>query len=95
MEMKHPTDESGSLMAWCVTAILLFSGPFLRAQQETRKQLAGLLPRIPPTEAEDTLAGFRLAKGFRLELTASEPHVVDPIAMAFDELGDFLRRHLP
>ena len=88
MEMKHPTDKSGSLMAWCVTAILLFSGPFLRAQQETREQLAGLLPRIPPTEAGDTLAGFRLAEGFRLELTASEPHVVDPIAMAFDELGD-------
>jgi len=45
------------------------------------------LPRIPPTEPADALATFNVAEGFRIELVAAEPLVVDPIAMAFDEHG--------
>lgn len=33
------------------------------------------------------LATFRVPKGFRVELVASEPQVVDPVAMTFDEDG--------
>ncbi len=43
----------------------------------------GALP-MPPDEAVET---FRVAPGFRIELFASEPHVVDPVEMAFDESG--------
>jgi putative membrane-bound dehydrogenase-like protein len=45
------------------------------------------LPRIPPTEPRDALATFRLRPGFRMELVAAEPLVVDPVDMAFDEDG--------
>ena len=45
------------------------------------------LPRVPPTEPNKTLATFQIKKGFRLELVAAEPLVVDPIAMSFDEDG--------
>ena len=45
------------------------------------------LPRIPPVEPDKALATFRIKPGFRLELVAAEPLVVDPIAMAFDETG--------
>jgi len=45
------------------------------------------LPRIPPVEPDKALATFRIKPGFRLELVAAEPLVVDPIAMAFDENG--------
>ena len=45
------------------------------------------LPRIPPTEPAKALATFHVKKGFRIELTAAEPLVVDPIAMSFDENG--------
>lgn len=45
------------------------------------------LPRVEPVEPDDALATIRLADGFRLELVAHEPLVVDPIAMAFDEDG--------
>jgi len=45
------------------------------------------LPRIAPTEAADALKTFQILPGFRLELVASEPNVVDPIAMSFDEHG--------
>jgi putative membrane-bound dehydrogenase-like protein len=60
--------------------------------------LAGLILRAaPPAEAplrnsepltpRDEKATFALPKGFRVELVASEPDVVDPVAMAFDERG--------
>jgi putative membrane-bound dehydrogenase-like protein len=43
-----------------------------------------VLLQVPPEEAVRT---FRVADGFRLELVAAEPHVIDPVAMAFDEDG--------
>lgn len=43
------------------------------------------LPRIPPTPPEDALATFEVKPGFRLDLIASEPLLVDPVTVAFDE----------
>jgi putative membrane-bound dehydrogenase-like protein len=45
------------------------------------------LPRIPPKSAEEALATFQVAKGFRLEQVAAEPLVADPVAISFDENG--------
>ncbi|HEU4927121.1 MAG TPA: PVC-type heme-binding CxxCH protein, partial [Vicinamibacterales bacterium] len=45
------------------------------------------VPDIPPVEADKVLDTFRIKKGFRVELVAHEPMVVDPIQMAFDEDG--------
>ncbi|HZT80062.1 MAG TPA: PVC-type heme-binding CxxCH protein, partial [Gemmataceae bacterium] len=36
---------------------------------------------------KEELATFHVPKGFRVELVAAEPQVVDPVAMAFDEDG--------
>ena len=41
----------------------------------------------PPYSPEASLRTFQLAPGFRIELAAAEPEVVDPISMAFDERG--------
>ena len=41
-------------------------------------------PPHPPAEA---LSTFQLPEGFRIELAAAEPDVVDPVAMAFDARG--------
>ena len=40
-----------------------------------------------PHSPEESLKLFRLPKGFRIELVASEPILADPIAMAFDARG--------
>jgi len=48
---------------------------------------AGDLPRFPPVPADRALETFRIRRGFRLELAASEPDVASPVAMAFDEDG--------
>src|SRR5207253_11048888 len=45
------------------------------------------LPRMPPVEPADAVKTFQVKEGFRIELAAAEPLVVDPVAMAFDEDG--------
>src|SRR5437867_8058658 len=45
------------------------------------------LRRVPPTAADQALATFRVKPGFRIELVAAEPLVIDPIALSFDENG--------
>src|SRR5438128_7222256 len=45
------------------------------------------LPHIPAVESTNVLNTFHLKKGFHLQLVASEPLVMDPIAMSFDENG--------
>jgi putative membrane-bound dehydrogenase-like protein len=44
-------------------------------------------PPAGPLSPKEELATFRVAKGFKVELVASEPDVIDPVAMAFDEDG--------
>ena len=46
---------------------------------------SGCAPGGPPFPPEQALQTFQLPEGFRIELVASEPQVVDPVAIAFDE----------
>lgn len=45
----------------------------------------GELPRRPALEPDEALKSFAIAPGYRLEIAAAEPEVVDPIAVCFDE----------
>lgn len=45
--------------------------------------LAGPAAKTPEEEKKT----FQLAPGFQIDLVASEPQVIDPVAMAFDEAG--------
>ncbi len=45
------------------------------------------LPRVPATEPDKATSTFQWRDGFRVELVASEPLIVDPVAMSFDENG--------
>jgi putative membrane-bound dehydrogenase-like protein len=47
----------------------------------------GPLPRFEPLEPAEALASFRTQGGFRMELLAAEPMVLDPVAGAFDADG--------
>lgn len=42
---------------------------------------------VGPLSPKEELATFKLLKGFKAELVACEPDVVDPVAIAFDEEG--------
>ncbi len=41
----------------------------------------------PPFSPQEEAKRIRLQPGFKLELAAAEPEVIDPVAMAFDEAG--------
>ncbi len=45
------------------------------------------LPHFPAVEPAQAIASFEVRPGFRLELAAHEPAVMDPIALSFDERG--------
>jgi putative membrane-bound dehydrogenase-like protein len=52
--------------------------------------VSGQKPGVPsagPLSPKEEMATFRVLKGFRIELVACEPDVVDPVALAFDEDG--------
>jgi putative membrane-bound dehydrogenase-like protein len=51
------------------------------------KVAAEEIPDVPPVEPEHALETFRVKKGFRVELVAHEPDVIDPVQIAFDENG--------
>jgi putative membrane-bound dehydrogenase-like protein len=48
-----------------------------------------------PLSAREEMTTFRVPKGFKVELVASEPAVVDPVAMAFDEKGRIFVAEMP
>src|SRR4051812_14986195 len=45
------------------------------------------LERVPSMTPAQSLASIEVAPGYRIELAAAEPKVVDPIAISFDEFG--------
>lgn len=53
------------------------------AEQDYKDQLA----TVPELSPEEALKSFQVASGFRIDLAAAEPNVVDPVAMAFDADG--------
>ncbi len=45
------------------------------------------LARVPPMTPEQSHAATEIQPGFRIDLVATEPQVIDPVAMSFDESG--------
>jgi len=54
----------------------------------TEEELSEFLKPVPPRTLNEALKSFESIDGFRMELVASEPLVVDPVAAAFDEDGN-------
>lgn len=46
-----------------------------------------VVPAAPALSAEDEAKTFRIQKGYEVKLVASEPLVVDPVQITFDETG--------
>ncbi len=72
------------LLAPLIVGLFLFQFPARAAEPPVDPKD---LPRIPATAPAEALKTFQVRKGFHLELAASEPLVVSPVAMAFDENG--------
>src|SRR5436309_1876402 len=68
------------LMTLCVVLALAAHSAELHVEDKD-------LPRVPATEPDKAVSTIQVRDGFRVELVASEPLVVSPVAMAFDENG--------
>lgn len=79
---KWAPDPQIGVVVFLLFAIWLAPVDTVRAEDIP---LQKLLPRLKPLEPREALRSFQIEKGFRIELVASEPDVVDPIAIAFDE----------
>src|SRR6476619_5888577 len=84
--MIHRDFRSWMTLSLCLALFLLLNPSLCPAAQE-RVADPKDLPRFPPVASSNALGTFQLRKGFRLELVAAEPLVIDPIAFAFDEDG--------
>ena len=71
------------LLALCILAI----SSALANEPAAPNDIKVVLERVAPLSPEESLATIEVADGFRIELVAAEPLVVDPVAMAFDEHG--------
>jgi hypothetical protein len=68
--------------------ILLLAAPLAAIGAETEPSLSEKeLPRFAPLAPDAALGSFQVKKGFHLELVASEPNVMSPVAISFDEDG--------
>lgn len=65
---------------------LLFAALFLSCSRS---------PYPEPLTPDEALAAFELADGFKIELFAAEPHVLDPVSMIFDERGHIYVVEMP
>ncbi len=63
-------------------ALVLLPLLFASAHPQDVKMAAGR-----PLSPKEALKTFTVAPGFKIELVASEPDIMDPVAMAFDEDG--------
>jgi putative membrane-bound dehydrogenase-like protein len=52
-------------------------------------------PYPEPLAPEEAIGSFQLMEGFRIELFAAEPQVMDPVSMIFDERGDIYVVEMP
>jgi putative membrane-bound dehydrogenase-like protein len=67
-------------------AVTLFACAFALASI-AKPQATGADPSPGPKTPAEEHATFKIANGFKIELVASEPAIVDPVAMCFDEKG--------
>ena len=53
----------------------------------TTPHIVSQTPITVPQSPEQSLESFRLPKGYRVELVASEPMITEPVAIAWDGNG--------
>jgi len=69
-----------------LSTFLLFTPPHPTLAADTLTSSNRVL-HASSTPAAESLASFRLASGFKIQLVATEPMVSSPVAVAFDENG--------
>ena len=67
-------------MGWVLSSGSQSSGQEFIPRKQTK-------PPGPALSPEEALSRMEVPEGFRVELVASEPQLMNPVAMAFDDAG--------
>lgn len=94
-DVSHSWRYAGAawlLMAAAVACVIALSKPARGAEKDNAKEaqpaeIPTVLSRFEPLSVEQAKAAFEVAPGYRIELVAAEPLVVDPVAFCFDPAG--------
>ena len=81
--VRRPLHGWMALCGLMLATSMIFAGDPVAPE----KNLDELLPRIAATEPTEAINTFATRDGFKVELAAREPEVVDPVDAAFDEDG--------
>lgn len=81
--MRHQTL---AILSLCTLAPIALAVHTKNAGPE-KVELKFKLPPPIPLSAEEEMKTFKVEKGFRIELVASEPMIESPVAMSFDDKG--------
>ena len=84
--------QAKSAGALTVLLLLIAVIGFVNANAADRPAARTLAKGLSP---KDELATFQVAKGFRAELVACEPNVIDPVCINFDEDGRMYVTEMP
>lgn len=84
----HQAARVNRLHRGIVFLILVAATSTVFGQQASSPERPSTEPTFKsPLSPEDSLKHFELLSGLRIELVASEPQVIDPVAIRFDEFG--------
>ncbi len=89
---RHSTLALVLVVMFISVAALAANKPIKKGPAATGKAKPGAdinlqLERVPPMSPEQSRDSTEVLPGFRMDLAAAEPNVIDPVAMAFDEAG--------
>lgn len=82
----NPLTSYVKLPAACFLWFVILS-PISQSTRAQQIPPSSKLDRFEPLTPEQALDSFEVADGFRIELVAAEPLVVDPVAFCFDAAG--------
>src|SRR5690606_32694065 len=75
------------LLLFIILLSISFSVGCSQVADAAEYQASSRSERLGPLSPEESLDVFELEPGYRIELVAAEPLVIDPVAIAFDERG--------
>src|SRR5688572_19254387 len=81
------TNSIQELIMRCLLFLTLLLLPPIAVRADDVIPHAQDKPPGPPLSPQDAIAKMTVPEGFQVELVASEPQIINPVAMTFDEKG--------
>jgi len=97
--MKHSRTVLSLLFAFSCMSLFAQQGDRKKDEPQNDPVPADKIPAAPALSVDKALKSFKVAKGFSIEVVASDPMIHDPVALSFDGNGRLwvveMRNYMP